>query len=512
MSKVWKIGGVWLAIATVVWLMSIWRWQSAGQDVGTGELVTHLLLLPTVLAAILLAGVWGIQRLRRRPVGSMPAAASGRPDAVSPDGLADASVRRAHAWVLGEATSLTLGPDAETAWSTLCAGSVRPELDPTLRDLDGLPVFCARVPDLDLAAWQDPLAPHSDDAEPTSVSVQRALALLQGPLQQMLDIISAQTAASDGAGRAGGPERTSAPELDMKAHLSGVATPHADTASVLRSAQAPVLTLRLLWPAEWREDERQQATDWARRQCGELLDWAHRVGAQGLNWVHDPLSDPEHWWGEVDQILSRWGRDLRPELLLVLAVDSAAHEAAVTTWQARGELFTAAHQSGRIPGEGAAALLLAHPRWLAWTGQEHTVPKLYRPVRARRDKSADAAGRIGCQALQGALEQVVAVTNVAPAAWQVVSDGDHRASRTAEVFEALQAVLPELDPMQQVARLGAACGELGMARAVAPTALAAAAVRGGLADGVAAVAAHVQSPYERVVVTVTAAEPEALAA
>jgi hypothetical protein len=63
----------------------------------------------------------------------------------------------------------------------------------------------------------------------------------------------------------------------------------------------------------------------------------------------------------------------------------------------------------------------------------------------------------------------------------------------------LQTVLPGLDPMRQVHRLGEACGELGMARALAPLALACAALTQSEDPEQVALAALLQSPHERVV-------------
>ncbi len=87
--------------------------------------------------------------------------------------------------------------------------------------------------------------------------------------------------------------------------------------------------------------------------------------------------------------------------------------------------------------------------------------RLWRPVCGRRDKSADVAGRIGCTTLTAVLTEVLQRTTPPHESLMVVSDADHRASRTGELFEALQGVAPELDPLQQVTRVGEACGDLG---------------------------------------------------
>jgi hypothetical protein len=116
-------------------------------------------------------------------------------------------------------------------------------------------------------------------------------------------------------------------------------------------------------------------------------------------------------------------------------------------------------------------------------------PWLGAPVAANRERSADRAGRPGAEVFTAAIEQALApgwgtpTFAAGPAAWWCVSDADHRPSRASELFEAFQALQPEADAMQSVARLGDAWGDLGVARALAPVALAAAVVRQGVQPG-----------------------------
>jgi hypothetical protein len=145
--------------------------------------------------------------------------------------------------------------------------------------------------------------------------------------------------------------------------------------------------------------------------------------------------------------------------------------------------------------------LLAHPRWPVKAATLPSQPaRLWRPARLRRDKSADAAGRVGADALGEAFSQAMGVSGARAEALHIVADGDHRASRTAELYEALLAVAPTLDPMQSVTRAGEACGEVGFARALLPAVLARAALREAEREDLVALATNVQSPHERVVV------------
>ncbi|MBI3380935.1 MAG: hypothetical protein HY019_02915 [Aquabacterium sp.] len=505
MTKVLKAGALWLAITIIVWLITIWHWQSNAHDASTGEIVGQLFVLPVALTAFLLLVLWAVKRLRVQaaaPVVPVSKALDGAPTVASVHAVSDEAQRSLSAWVLAEAVTLAAGNDAGAAWAGLRSQTVRPELDSELQDVDGLPIFTSRVADLDVRDWLDA---HAELMQEPALSepVLRGLALLEAPLHQMLEAVRELTPAAtsaDGAGHAGMAAGEGTSTGHMKAHLSGVAAPVNKAQVQARAALAPHLTVRLLLPAQWAPSEREAAVEWVRSQCGSLLDWAEAHRAKGLRWQTEAVERPEGLWDEVDRQIVQWSRDPRPELLLILAVDSAVNEHSVDRMQAVGELFTSSHQTGKVPGEAAAGLLLANEHWPLLA--EPAVPpvRMWRPVRATRDKSADAAGRVGAAVLGAALQQAMALNQANKDRLLVVSDADHRASRTAELFEALQEVVPGVDPMLAVTRVGESCGDMGLARALVPSALACTALRAGEVPDQVAVATHVQSSHERVVV------------
>ena len=512
MARILKALGLGLVIATIVWLVTLWQWQNAERDIGMSDIVVQLIVLPLLLTLGLLAALWGVQRLRT-PVAAPATAPSAGEGAADTALSAEAQAQRdASAWVLAEAVHLPVGTDADTAWSILQAGGARPDLDAHLQDLDGLPVFTARVPEIELDDW---LLAHGELSHPDEgglpSAVLRALALIEAPLHQVLDALtSLRTDLTDGDMSSASDEAPALNDAEAfgKAHLSGVARPMALAQQASREAQRPRVTVRVLWPSHWQEADREAATAWLQSQCGGLLDWVATVQAHAPAWQVTPLAQAESLWAEIDQHLLRWAREPRPELLLILAVDSAIDADRIDHLQSVGELFTAQHQTGRVPGEGAAALLLAHPQWPHLRAQMPEAMRLWRPVCGRRDKSADVAGRIGCTTLTAVLTEVLQRTTPPHESLMVVSDADHRASRTGELFEALQGVAPELDPLQQVTRVGEACGDLGVARALVPTALACAALRASDQAQRVALATHVQSPHERVVVALSPMPPQ----
>lgn len=509
MARILKTLGLGLLIATIVWLVTLWRWHNDARDIEMADIVVQLILLPLVLTLGLLSALWVVKRLRQPaadPAPALEARASMAPqdDALSAEA---AALRNASAWMLTEAVTLPIGADVDMAWAAMQASAIRPDLDAELRDMDGLPVFSARAPHIDLDDW---LSVHADLLRPDEAglppSVLRALALIEAPLHHALNALSIlRTDLEQARDERDGGEAEAA--MEGKAHLSGVARPMGAAQRLRQAALRPSVTIRVLWPLHWQAVHRERATAWLQAQCEALHVWATQVNALEPLWQVQALSHPEAVWAEVDQQLLHWARDARPALMLVLAVDSAIDADRVDHLQAIGSLFTAANQTGLVPGEGAAAILLAHPDWPQLRSQVPDATRLWRPISARRDKSADAAGRTGCRELSEVFTQAMQRSAPPHAHVMVVADADHRASRTGELFETLQTVAPDLDPISQVARVGEACGDLGMARALVPTALAGAALRHSDHAQALALATHVHSSHERVVVALSPMPP-----
>jgi hypothetical protein len=187
--------------------------------------------------------------------------------------------------------------------------------------------------------------------------------------------------------------------------------------------------------------------------------------------VH-PVASAESFWVLMDQQLLQWQRDKQAGLLWVLAADSLVSESETAAMESAQELFSGNNQRGRVPGEGAASLLLASPAWLSPPEAQPPVAKLNRASLIKRDKSADANGRVSPQTLQQATTDALQASGWKPVHVQhVTTDADHRASRTGEVYETTQELLPHIDPGEHTLRLGVGCGDLGVARLLACVAL-----------------------------------------
>ncbi|MEN9451110.1 MAG: hypothetical protein RLZZ369_169 [Pseudomonadota bacterium] len=495
MTRVLKIVLLWLIVGAMVWLFTLWHWQQSGRDVDLFDIVSYLLVLPTVIAGGWLLALWVIKKIRAKAAQEivLPAAQTSH---AAPALSGDQALQRAHALVLDAAVHTCVGPDAMSSLAEVQSGAVRPGLDPSLQDYDGLPIFSARVADLDLDDADIGELPRADAP---AMAVSRAMALLRGPVEQLAETWMSllEQLSPTQAMAAGGTDHEWG--SGAKTYLSGVG--HRTPDDEKQRTDPIQWTVRILMPASWSVADQDLVVCAVRSRLAAVVDHATACGMAAPQWQVIPPATPEIWWSELDAHIKRWGREGRAEALLILAVDSALDEPTVERWQSVGELFTAQHQTGRVPGEAAVGMLLSSPALrgrVDFKALAQPAIRLARPVCLRRDKSADALGRVGATTLVETMTQALAVAGVAPSLdLMVVTDADHRASRTSELFEALQTLVPGIDPTVQVTRAGEVLGDVGVARSLLSAALGCAAVWASEGEQVA-LATHVQSSHERV--------------
>ncbi|MEY2891868.1 MAG: hypothetical protein RJA98_1776 [Pseudomonadota bacterium] len=461
MSKVWKILAVLLAVTALVWLSTLWRWESSQFDPGSADLVLNLALLPLALTAGLVFTVWAVRRLRRyaaAPVALPAAAGPGAPATASGD-AALLAPQRPRAKVLVAAVQLRAGTEWRSVQQAIGQGDCKADLDPDIKDDEGVAVFTAAMPELDteavaaeaavlVQAW----AASTPDAwahyEPP-VEALRALTLLRDVLAELAEPLEAQWPA-----------------------LAPVASPN-------RAApMPPEVSVRVGIPAQWSAQTQRLATAWIEAQVAPLLS-AARAAALGEHpnpraqtsavqlHVH-PMEHAEALWQHGERQLQLWLNQKQAGLLVLVGADSGVSELAVAELAARQELFSGANPRGRVPGEGAGALVWATPDWPELPGAEPPLCWLQSARVMRRDKSADALGRVGPTTMVNvATDAAVASGWSLEAVAHLTSDADQRGSRASELFEAVQSALPHLDATQDVLRLGVGCGDLGLARLLA---------------------------------------------
>jgi hypothetical protein len=478
MAKVWKILALLLVITTLVWLTTLWRWQSNQVDPGGVAVVMYLLVLPVLLTAALVGAVWGVGRMRRYAAAPIVPASSAKASAGQAQAGAPASAppKPTHFTVLAAAAETRAGKAWPAACQAITKGDCKPELDPEIKDDEGLPVFTAPVDDVDTAFIADQLDQWAEQRAGTDEGgewvgyqcpdeVPRALVLAEKCLGDMLDAVELQWPALGGL------------------RLPDAGRPAGNAAAL----KVPTAVIRIGVPARWPDQARQLATQWLEQLLDPLVETGLQAAGQTRAMARNsraavqvhvhPVESAEAFWRLIDQQMQQWQRDGDPGLMLALVADSHVSPLEVDRWQARQELFSGQQQNGRVPGEAAAGLLLASPAWPALPDALPPIAWLHRAGVFERQKPADASGRISADTLQQAIADTLRAANAdASSITHITTEADHRASRTAEVFQALQEVIPHIEPMEQVLRLGAGCGDMGIARLGVATALAAAQV------------------------------------
>jgi hypothetical protein len=132
----------------------------------------------------------------------------------------------------------------------------------------------------------------------------------------------------------------------------------------------------------------------------------------------------------ADALLLALERERCDDVVMLLACHSELSEAAVQAWERQGRLFSASQcPKGRMPGEGAAVLLLARPAEAGRPDPREPLAWLHRPVCLRRDKSIDAPGRTTADGRQSAPVMYAGCRGGGPVAMPTATGTRHRASR-----------------------------------------------------------------------------------
>lgn len=435
-----------LAVVCLVWLAVLWRWQVTRHEMTVDDIALYLIVLPLVVFVLVLALRWAWRKSAvKAAAGAAAAAASLGPGgaataAANTAPSAEAQERHIACRVLASGVNCASGNGLDAVCAAQAAGEPRPALDALLKDDDGLPLMCARVKDLDVA-----------------------------PVDEALEELARQALASPPAGQ---DDTAPAPEMDVAAELVRALALLADPLrSVLSELEAHeeqfnrlpdrVLRVQLNLPSTWSAAQEQLAKAWLNQQLlasgmsqARLLVQSQRAG---LNAV----------WRSVDQLLLTMHREHREDLMLVLACHSDLSEQAVQELANRKMLYSPALRgTGVMPGEGAAALLLAPVAWQVAASEDQPAVLLHRAASALRNKPVDAGGRVNADTLTLVCTQALEVAHTQAAqVLAVVSDADQHTPRAAEFMGMALALNGELDAAEDLWLQGANSGHMG---AVAP--------------------------------------------
>jgi hypothetical protein len=350
------------------------------------------------------------------------------------------------------------GESAADVQAAAKEGAPRPVLDPELRDDAGLPVLTARIPGLDTAAFAAPLEtplaatrakrPEWVELMPPE-HVLRALGALQAPLAQAVAAMAPWAARFE-------------------------PTPDAPR------GQAAERRVRVLlgWPADWSAFEQELGLAFATALI-ESGGGAPIPAACFVLTAH--AGSGEDLLTHADRLLQTMAREGHDEPLIVAACHSAIGAAAIEALERDGLLFDSQKRpKGRMPGEAAAALVLAGAAWPAAPDADGPLPHLHRPAVMRRDKSVDAPGRVSSELASQAMTEALAAARLgADAVAALACDADQHSARGAEFFGAALALLADLDAVEDMRLLGTVTGAVGAVSALLVVACAAERAKAG---------------------------------
>lgn len=477
MSSLFKGVALFVALTCGVWIAVLWRWEVTARDMSLSDFVIYLGVLPlTVFALVLL-----LRRASRGALQRQAAAAAAGLAAVPAartTGTDDDTQRHATVQLLAASLMCAAGTSAAELLAAAKDGAPRPALDPELRDDDGLPVFTARIAVLDPASLAPPPASLMEAARARHAEwagvvpqehVQRALAALQEPLSQAV--------------------------MALAPWAARFATP---------AGGAPGCRVRVLigLPADWTPFE--QALGHAFATAVVATAEPSAIPAACLE-VTSGTDTGEELLLQADRLLRALAREQLSEPLIVAACYSAIGEDAVDAMERGGSLFSSAKRpKGSIPGEAAAALVLAGADWPA-ADTEGSVPHLYRPTVLRRGKSVDAPGRIGSDLVSQAISQALSASGLpSEAICSLACDADQHTARGAELHGGAHGLLPHLDSGEDIHLTGTVTGAVGAVSALLVVACAAECATAG---GQPCLAVTVGDPFARMALVVLPDRP-----
>lgn len=416
------------------WGATILYWRNSG-TVPTGmQMLAYLGLLPVGLssAGFMLRGAVrrGAESALDKATSDDAKAGAAKQEATDPQSAAPPSV----ALLAG---TLRLGVDLDApALLATAAAPPRPSLDGRFRDNYNLPVRMSAAQDLD----EFEVVQARQDGIDTAAHERRALALLRPVLEELLETVF-----------------TALPEI--------VASEEVVVAGLRRRDEQRVenvLSIELLVPGSWSDPLRHWAQDW-------LLEQARLAGldARRFDVRVTTLDSAREVWPHLQRVIDALSTG-QPRWHLVLAATSFIDSALVAAWQASGVLATAQNPDGRVPGEGAAGVLLSS-RALAHDGAGRVWrPQLVRAEQIEAQRPAEQRRQLAALATHWH-----ASLGQAPAQAQfVLHDADHRGDLMVDAAAIAATLAPDLDFSPQSLALAISAGELGPVLPIAQLALA----------------------------------------
>jgi hypothetical protein len=466
MAKFLRFSLLLLVVTALVWVTSTWRWHVGGTDPGAAELMAHLVALPLALTGVSALAIWQVQKLRAFAASPL-AVPSPAPAVASPQAPASpAPVPPMQ--VLATDVQSRIGDAWDPARQNTLAGDHLPRLHARFVTGQGHPAFVAEWADLDAdevaEAWEafvaEQVEAHNGTGEPNDANdagtvpwrtlghppddVLRVLALLGRSLAAMTPQVREQwpvlaVAPRDAARGAGAPLRPPRARIDIAL------------------------------PARWSPPWHAAVSAWLQRQLQFLVAEGLNAAGQSAAMAQTPqaavqlridaVDDVAAFWSALQARQQGWLERGVPGLMLVIAADSGLSQAHVSRMDTQRSLLTLQQPQGRLPGEAAAALLLATPGWLTSPAFPPAPPLACLGPLLVSTRATHGAAPLG-QAID-----LLQLAGVDPSSvGSLTTDTDQRVSQQAELLALLADRFPHLASSDQVLCVGVGCGDAGIAQ------------------------------------------------
>lgn len=418
--------GLVLLIFVVVWVAVVVRWRMTGSNPDTMEMVLYLGALPLGLV-LTFAGIYKLaDSLQKR-----------KQQKQSDTELADQPVEQDEAdptldWQLSllAADTVLAAGNSSAALIKAAQKQQRPTLHDSLKNSSAAPVMACAVKDVDLSLIDETLPQALRD---WGEGRRRALALAERLATRLLDA-----------------------HFEALASAAGAGAPSPDT--------VPVLLLDWWLPSDWQPEDVQQAAIWMQTRLAEQ-GWA----APAVQLRASALQDELDVLRQLDEMTLAYHQAKLHLPVLLLVSDSQIDPELVAVWSDAGQLHDAGNAEGRVPGEGAAALLVAP----ADHAGELLPVKLGRLFVGSRAKPVDAPQKLQADTLKQLADMAKAhAAWDGDGEWTLVSDTDVRASRAVESLIFAEGLLPEQDAATALLPVGIANGAVAAPLSLATVAVA----------------------------------------
>ncbi|VXC26814.1 hypothetical protein MASSI9I_60107 [Massilia sp. 9I] len=228
----------------------------------------------------------------------------------------------------------------------------------------------------------------------------------------------------------------------------------------------PTLQLTLMLPHDWAIEIRRAVTMWFKHTVSQY-GWPEA----SIITTDRPDQDQVSPSALLAQMMPTKPAAGTRQVALVIACASLIGQESVDRLAAQSALFTSSQARGRIPGEGAAGLLLTDLQLAQSCSAEFA---LLGPIsERRRDSSADETRRADSTRLLEMVEQVrkEAAVDISQIN-MIVADTAHRPNRVLELMGLSAPAIPQVDAADDIVRIGLGSGSCGAVPFVTVLALA----------------------------------------